>query len=290
MTDQVKAKAVNMEDMQSFAKVLFNKGIGNRGVCTTAAATAAKEVTLGTTFSLVDGAMVLICFTYGISVANATLAVTYGASGSQSTTAAKPIYYRGAALAAGAVKAGDTLMLKYENSSNNRWVVVGTLGSDYPTFGASGTNHASGLVPDPGATQGSTKFLREDATWAEPDSVPANAVLFSSDSGEGVVPSDGIKAETVSAGATISVNPDTVTVVSGNVGTAAITLQVPNDNLAHVWDILMTTGASVNVTIATSNSATIKVPSGFAVGASKSCEIHVIGVGSLFYLKYGEFA
>ena len=35
-------------------------------------------------------------------------------------------------------------------------------------FGASGSNHSTGLVPDPGATAGSTKYLREDGTWAEP--------------------------------------------------------------------------------------------------------------------------
>ena len=142
-------------------------------------------------------------------------------------------------------------------------------------MGASGSSHASGLVPDPGSTAGTTKFLREDGTWAEVS---------------GTVPSDGIHAETVSAGATISVNPDVVTVVSGTVGTAAITLQVPSDNLAHVWDILMTTGSSVSVTFATSTSATIKKPESFAVGASKACEISVIGVGTTYYLRYGEFA
>lgn len=131
------------------------------------------------------------------------------------------------------------------------------------------------------------------ATWEKVEyggTIPANVAYFSSDSGEGVIPSDGIRAETVAAGASISVNPDVVTVVSGNVGTATITLQVPNDSLAHVWDILMTTGSSVNVTFATSTSATIKKPSGFAVGASKSCEVSVIGVGTTFYLRYGEFA
>lgn len=35
-------------------------------------------------------------------------------------------------------------------------------------FGASGTNHAHGFVPDPGSTQGNTKYLREDGTWAVP--------------------------------------------------------------------------------------------------------------------------
>ena len=35
-------------------------------------------------------------------------------------------------------------------------------------FVASGTGHAAGFVPDPGASAGSTKFLREDSTWAVP--------------------------------------------------------------------------------------------------------------------------
>lgn len=34
-----------------------------------------------------------------------------------------------------------------------------------PNFGASGSAHARGAVPDPGSTSGITKFLREDASW-----------------------------------------------------------------------------------------------------------------------------
>lgn len=34
-------------------------------------------------------------------------------------------------------------------------------------FGASGNGHKSGLVPDPGITAGTTKYLREDAQWIE---------------------------------------------------------------------------------------------------------------------------
>jgi hypothetical protein len=46
-------------------------------------------------------------------------------------------------------------------------------GSTTPTisitdFVASGASHARGAVPDPGASAGSTKFLREDATFAVP--------------------------------------------------------------------------------------------------------------------------
>ena len=36
------------------------------------------------------------------------------------------------------------------------------------TFAASGVSHAAGAVPDPGSTAGTTRYLREDATWAVP--------------------------------------------------------------------------------------------------------------------------
>jgi trimeric autotransporter adhesin len=37
-----------------------------------------------------------------------------------------------------------------------------------PVFQASGSGHAQGVVPDPGATAGTTRFLREDGTWVAP--------------------------------------------------------------------------------------------------------------------------
>ena len=37
-----------------------------------------------------------------------------------------------------------------------------------PVFGPSGTTHAVGAVPDPGATAGATRYLREDGSWAVP--------------------------------------------------------------------------------------------------------------------------
>jgi len=37
-----------------------------------------------------------------------------------------------------------------------------------PVFQASGSGHAQGVVPDPGATAGTARFLREDGTWAAP--------------------------------------------------------------------------------------------------------------------------
>ena len=120
--------------------------------------------------------------------------------------------------------------------------------------------------------------------------LPSNLAYTSNDNGEGIIPSDGIRAVTVTSAATMTISPDVVTVIDGAVGTAAITLQVPQDNLAHVWDILMTTDSTVAITFAMSNSATILTPSGFSIGASKAVEISVIGVGTKYYLRYGEFA
>jgi lysophospholipase L1-like esterase len=40
--------------------------------------------------------------------------------------------------------------------------------SQLPVFGASGSVHRQGVVPDPGAVAGTTRYLREDGTWAVP--------------------------------------------------------------------------------------------------------------------------
>jgi trimeric autotransporter adhesin len=37
-----------------------------------------------------------------------------------------------------------------------------------PLFGISGSGHGPGAVPDPGATAGTTRYLREDGTWSVP--------------------------------------------------------------------------------------------------------------------------
>lgn len=119
MDNTLKKAPVNMEDLEGYSKVLHNKGIGNVGTCSTAADTAAKTVTLGNTFSLVEGAMAIIKFTNGISVANATLAVGEGA--------AKSIYLRGAALDASTIKAGDSVMMRYNGT---QWDIVGGVGGE----------------------------------------------------------------------------------------------------------------------------------------------------------------
>ena len=60
----------------------------------------------------------------------------------------------------------------------------------YNDFGGSGNNHSSGLVPDPGSTAGTSKFLREDGGWEEPPSyelpIAGPAVLGGIKIGDGI--------------------------------------------------------------------------------------------------------
>jgi len=44
-------------------------------------------------------------------------------------------------------------------------------------MGASGAAHSIGIVPDPGATAGTTRFLREDATWVAPPAPPPGVTV-----------------------------------------------------------------------------------------------------------------
>ena len=114
-------EAVNIQGMKASLKKGGNKGLYNEAICSTASATAAKVTnTTPPSFSLVSGAKILVKFTYAITVANATLQV--------GEAAAKPIYYKGAALPANVVKAGMTLFLQYDGTSYN---VIGELADAY---------------------------------------------------------------------------------------------------------------------------------------------------------------
>ena len=127
MNQDVKEQLISVEGLQEGLRETCNVGIVNEGVCPTAAGTAAKTVTLGTTFSLTDRATIIVSFTNGITVDNATLAVTHTTlDGTTVTESAKPIYLNGAALGAGNVAAGTTLILRYDGTAFN---IIGGAGT-----------------------------------------------------------------------------------------------------------------------------------------------------------------
>ena len=94
-------------------------GLGS-GVCTTAAATPAKEVTISN-FILLKNAPVSIRFQYGIMINGATLNI--------SSTGAKPILIDGVALPAGVVKTNTTATMFYDGTNWNVTALTTGIGS-----------------------------------------------------------------------------------------------------------------------------------------------------------------
>ena len=81
--------------------------------------------------------------------------VAFGASG-QLTMAAN-----------GATTFTDVSLVGHTHTASD--IASGTLAAArLPVMGASGSAHAIGAVPDPGATAGTTRFLREDGNWTAP--------------------------------------------------------------------------------------------------------------------------
>ena len=80
-------------------------------------------------------------------------------------------------------------------STNTDVVTVATIKSAIGNFVKSGTGASSGLVPSPGTTAGSSKYLREDGTWVTPPNT-TYSVFVKSGSGakSGLVPSPGTTA------------------------------------------------------------------------------------------------
>jgi len=64
----------------------------------------------------------------------------------------------------GAASFTDVSLLGHTHAASD--IVSGTVAvARLPVMAASGTGHAAGLVPDPGATSGTAKVLHEDGTW-----------------------------------------------------------------------------------------------------------------------------
>jgi len=71
--------------------------------------------------------------------------------------------------AAGTINVGILNATTINGALSGRSITSGTVSPAFlPALGPSGSGHAPGLVPDPGATVGSTRFLREDGIWTAP--------------------------------------------------------------------------------------------------------------------------
>ncbi|MGD0796695.1 MAG: hypothetical protein ABR910_03135 [Acidobacteriaceae bacterium] len=80
-----------------------------------------------------------------------------------------PYTFSPSALTAATIDAGTINATTINGALSGASITSGTVAASYlPLFGPSGTLHAPGVVPDPGATVGSTRFLREDGSWTAP--------------------------------------------------------------------------------------------------------------------------
>jgi hypothetical protein len=99
--------------------------------------------------------------------------VTYSptASSLSITMRGTPYSFTPQAFTAGTINVGTLNATTINGGLSGGSINSGTIAAArLPPFGPSGSAHAPGIVPDPGATAGSTRYLREDGTWVAPSS------------------------------------------------------------------------------------------------------------------------
>lgn len=128
------------------------------GTCSTDAATAAKVVTLSS-YSLVVGGIVAVKFTYAVP-ASATLNIN--------SKGAKPIFYRGSAVVANAIKAGDVAVFIYDGTNYHLLTIDRDNNTTYSAMTGATASVAgkAGLVPAPAAGD-QDKVLCGDGTYRD---------------------------------------------------------------------------------------------------------------------------
>ncbi|AOJ62499.1 hypothetical protein WJ32_08530 [Burkholderia ubonensis] len=182
------------------------------------------------------------------------------------------------------VTSSGTLAVTWANASANQ-VLAGPasgaaaaptiralVGADIPPFTGSGASHTTGGVPDPGSTAGSTRFLREDSTWAVPPGSGGGGGTVTSIGGTGGVETDQASGAAITSSGSVRANrlPNVVTsahtFVTGDRGAAIIT----NSSSAVTQTLPAATGSSGNfpngwfcdLTSIGTGTTTVAVPSG----------------------------
>lgn len=140
----------------------------------------------------------------------------------------------------------------------------------YTTMGASGSGHKGGLVPDPGSTAGTTKFLREDGTWV----VPTVDVSGKED-----------KMSIVNAGLKTSYSPAINTLTRIDMQSSlTVTLPSISTDTDKVQSLVLILEAypnySPNLSIVGQSGDIIYFPSDFSIEANKTYEINCMWVGN----------
>lgn len=101
------------------------------------------------------------------------------------SVAGSPITTNGTIAVTFSTQAANTALMGPTSGAAAAPTFRALVGADIPVFVASGASHAPGGVPDPGASAGTAKFLREDSTWAVPPTGGGGSVTSGANFGTG---------------------------------------------------------------------------------------------------------
>ena len=120
------------------------------------------------------------------------------------------------------------------------------LPDDRQVFVASGTMHSVGLVPDPGSTAATTKFLREDRTWVGALQLTGGSIGTSTDTSYIVEIAAGASAVAASSS---GLYVHTESTYAGNV--SGITATATGASTLNIGGYFSASGAGTNIAILT---------------------------------------
>ena len=169
-----------------------------------------------------------------------------------------------------------------------------TQDTTYSNFVKSGSAAAAGLVPSPGTTAGTTKFLREDATWVVPTDNKVAQTVSTDNSELPLLAKDSNGTSTTTAGAkfaaTVKLNPSTGTItatkfkgiIEGNADTSTKTkgvyLVIPNETTQTA-----TLTASVTGITEYFPGLMVAYRAPFNTAASSTLNINSLGAKPIYY-------
>lgn len=140
-----------------------------------------------------------------------------------------------------------------------------------PMLIASGPNHQAGVVPDPGSTSGTTKFLREDATFAAVSATALVGVVPIANGGTGT-------ASTLTGLVRGSASAMTAAELSGDVTTSG-------SNATTIANLAVTNAKIANSTIDLTAKVTGVLP--VANGGTGTASGSITGTGALTFTSAG---
>ena len=211
----------------------------NYGTCSTAAGTAAKTVAC-TGFTLATGSEITVKFTVTNTAANPTLNVN--------STGAKAVYYNGAAISAGYLKANKTYTFRYNGT---QYDLVGDIDTNttysLSSFGVTAT--AAELNKLDGVTATATELNYVDGVTSNIQTQLNGKLSTSGTAAKAIADANGQNIADTYIKA-LSVSGRTITYTKGDGGTGTITTQDTNTD-TKVTQTNTTTNADYRVVLST---------------------------------------